>query len=309
MNVLESWIGRHYFTIYNVILAILFAAALIGLVTYSPYCAEPCNLSSYATWSDIECRPYHPFQLRKCLPKAITRYLPQSAASEQQGPSAVRTSQKLDLWLVLLALATFFCAGGLGGVVCNLRGIFKYYAELGELPRKFYVPYAVRPWMGASSGLITFFVLSFLNTALSESSSPAWTTLTGRIPYIGLALLAGFGSEEFMERLKEIAKTTFGVQSASPTSPAAMSEILMWTSTAKGLEGTRMEPVKDDELVLLSGDLRGDGEYHWKIFQPENTTTSVRTIDSNQSIRWRCRRSPCQSQGICPIHGQNIGHT
>ena len=103
---------------------------------------------------------------------------------------------------------TLFLAGALGGTLCNLRAIFKYYVKEGTLPRNFYVPFSVRPWMGGCAGLVTFFVLSFLNTALGGTEEPLGT-FEGRVPYFGLALLAGFGSQEFLERLKEVAKTTF----------------------------------------------------------------------------------------------------
>jgi hypothetical protein len=89
----------------------------------------------------------------------------------------------LDYWIIIYAMATFFCAGGLGGAGCNLRGIFEYYMDKEKLPASYFEPYGVRPWMGACSGLIAFFVLSFLNTALSNSNSLAWTTFSGRIPY------------------------------------------------------------------------------------------------------------------------------
>lgn len=131
-------------------------------------------------------------------------------------PDTPDTKCTLDFSIIFWALVTFFCAGGLGGVVCNLRGIFEYYMKNGNLPETYFVPYVVRPWMGAGCGLITFFVLSFLNTALSSSGSLAWTTLPGRIPYLGLAIVAGFGSHEFMERLKEIAKSAFAIQTSGP---------------------------------------------------------------------------------------------
>jgi hypothetical protein len=74
---------------------------------------------------------------------------------------------------------------------------------------KFAVPFVIRPFMGATMGLFVFFLGSFINSALSDVSTQSWATLPGRLSYIGLALLAGFGSQEFMERLKEVAKTTF----------------------------------------------------------------------------------------------------
>lgn len=174
----------------------------------------------------------------------------------------------LDYNVIIYAMATFFCAGGLGGAVCNLRGIFEYYMENEKLPASYFEPYGVRPWMGACSGLIAFFVLSFLNTALSDSNSQAWTTFPGRIPYIGISLLAGFGSHEFMERVKEIVKTTFSVSANEQQNTVSATAIGKWTSEGAGPE--KLDPVKEDEIVVLSGILEGT-KYAGRIFNPKET--------------------------------------
>jgi len=180
---------------------------------------------------------------------------------------ASETDCKPDFWMIFSAMLTFFWAGGLGGAVCNLRGFFEYYTDKGSLPATLFVPYCVRPWMGAGSGLIAFFVLSFLNTALSNANSMAWTTFSGRIPYIGLALLAGFGSSEFMERLKETAKVAFSGPSQQ------QSEVSANTKATWGADGTGPEniQVNKDEIILLAGDIENKDEFKWQIFQEGET--------------------------------------
>src|SRR4030095_2356112 len=171
------------------------------------------------------------------------------------------TGQCLNSKLVLFTLFTLLTAGGLGGVVCNLRGIFKYHRDKNKLPDQFRIPFFVRPWLGAAVGLITFFVLSFLNSALSSAPTLAWTTLAGRIPFIGLALLAGFASQEFMERLKEVAKAAFGETEQAPQ--PTMSTL---TGDLKG--ANELDRVGESELVLLMGNLLGQGgnAFHWPCF-------------------------------------------
>jgi hypothetical protein len=186
---------------------------------------------------------------------------------------------KLDFSMIFYAMLTFFCAGGLGGAVCNLRGFFEYHTEKGYLPSSFFVPYCVRPWMGAGSGLIVFFVLSFLNTALSNSNGLAWTTLSGRIPYIGLALLAGFGSPEFMERLKETAKAAFSNSSQQQLGVSSKT-IGVWAD-GNGPENLQ---VNKDELVLLAGNIQKEDEFRWQIFLEGQTVS--KPIGKSAAIRF-----------------------
>ena len=42
--------------------------------------------------------------------------------------------------------------------------------------------------------------------------------MTGRLPYIAVAILAGYASPEFMYRLKEIAKTVFSYENKNKNS-------------------------------------------------------------------------------------------
>jgi Short C-terminal domain len=108
-------------------------------------------------------------------------------------------------------LMSVLVAGTLGGSLCNLRGVFtNLQRNRGYFPARLQIPFYVRPVTGAATGLCTFFVGSLLVTSLAvDSASGSWETLPGRLPYIALALLAGFASQEFMQRLKEVAKTLF----------------------------------------------------------------------------------------------------
>lgn len=123
---------------------------------------------------------------------------------------SVRADGAADPSILLSTLVTLAVAGAAGGALCNLRGVFRWYTEKGGFPREYAVPFYTRPLMGALTGLFTFFVASLVVSSLSvDASQASWETLSGRISFIGLALLAGFAAREFMERLKEVAKTLF----------------------------------------------------------------------------------------------------
>jgi hypothetical protein len=108
-------------------------------------------------------------------------------------------------------LWAIFLAGGLGGALSNLRGIFEFARDKTYFPAYLEIPFYVRPISGVICGLFTFFVSSFFAGALTQGDASGWQTLNGMFPYIGIAFIAGFASQEFMERLKETAKTLFGV--------------------------------------------------------------------------------------------------
>lgn len=102
-------------------------------------------------------------------------------------------------------------AGGLGGVLCNLRGIFKYNMTDQDMLERLIGSYYMRPFMAAISGMFTYFVANLLVTAISvQPPIASGVPFSAFIASIGLAMIAGFGSYEFMERLKETARTLFG---------------------------------------------------------------------------------------------------
>lgn len=112
---------------------------------------------------------------------------------------------------LIATLLTVLVAGGLGSTLCNLRGLFtNLQRNRGNFPIRLCVPFYVRPITGAVTGLCTFFVGTLVVTSLAvDSASKNWEQMPGRLPYIALAFLAGFAAQEFMQRLKEVAKTLF----------------------------------------------------------------------------------------------------
>jgi hypothetical protein len=125
--------------------------------------------------------------------------------------AAANVDHLLLLDLFMSTLLTMMAVGALGGMLCNLRGLFQNIVEKnGGFPEMLVLPFYTRPFVGAITGMIVFFIGTLLTNALSiESTNLGWTSLIGRIPYIALALLAGFASREFMERMKEVVRTMF----------------------------------------------------------------------------------------------------
>ena len=112
------------------------------------------------------------------------------------------------MFKVLLLMAI---CGVLGACLANFRGFFYHYMYGGFFPNAKEIPYYVRPPMAALTGLFVFFVGSFLNTSLSyETDIPKWITLTGSIPSLAFAFLAGFSCLELMSRLKQVTESLFG---------------------------------------------------------------------------------------------------
>ena len=131
---------------------------------------------------------------------------------EEETPPADTRMIAYVLWAISLA-------GGLGGVLCNLRGVFEFTRDQSYFPAYLELPFYLRPVSGVLCGLFTFFVSSFFSGALAQGDGAGWQTLPGMFPYIGIAFIAGFASQEFMERLKETAKTLFGGQAPPESAP------------------------------------------------------------------------------------------
>lgn len=145
------------------------------------------------------------------------------ASNRTEGPTP-RQDDPLGPALIS-TLLTMAVAGAAGGTLCNLRGLFRWISVQGDFPRRFEAPFYVRPFTGAMTGLFVFFVGHLLVTSLSQQSTVHWRYLEGRLPYVGLAIIAGFAAQEFMQRLKEVAKTLFSESrpndQSNPKAPSA----------------------------------------------------------------------------------------
>ena len=120
--------------------------------------------------------------------------------------------------LLALTTGTMLLSGVVGACLANLRGIMKHSAD-GDYKTEYNLTYYLRPLSGGLSGVIVFFLLLggaiTLNVGNPEARM-AWSSLLGRMPYIAFALLAGYGSTEFMAKLKDLAQSLFALKQGQP---------------------------------------------------------------------------------------------
>ena len=114
----------------------------------------------------------------------------------------------------VMTMAAMFAGGALGGSLYNFRGLIKHSAEEDYLDA-YNLSYYLQPVSGGISGLLVFFllmggVMSF--TGGGAETSPSWITFQGRMPYLAFGILAGYGSHEFMLKLKDVAESLFTIR-------------------------------------------------------------------------------------------------
>ena len=111
----------------------------------------------------------------------------------------------------LVVIYLMLLSGGMGGVLCNLRGFFIHFRSAeASFPDNLEIPYYVRPFMSAGAGLFIYFVVNFLVTSISIEYTINDVPFQALVSFVALAMLAGFGSLEFFQRLKETAMALFG---------------------------------------------------------------------------------------------------
>lgn len=168
---------------FNILLAIVLSASLIYLVAQTPIRPPERSVASEERTD--------------------------AGGLQNQAPISPELDSGILTYAIITTLLTVVVAGGAGGTLCNLRGLFKWIAECNGFPRSYKIPFYIRPLTGMLTGLFTLFAGHFLVSTLSETSIETWRFLPGRLPYIGLAILAGFAAQEFMEGLKAAALRLF----------------------------------------------------------------------------------------------------
>jgi hypothetical protein len=115
----------------------------------------------------------------------------------------------------LIVIGLMFISGALGGCLYNFRGLMKHSA-VGDFAETYALTYYLRPFAGAVSGVMVFFLLLggaiAFNPTPPVSGTPNWSTHLGLMPYVAFALLAGYGSQEFMFKLKDLAESLFALK-------------------------------------------------------------------------------------------------
>jgi hypothetical protein len=114
--------------------------------------------------------------------------------------------------LFLYTCGMMLCCGAIGGSLYDIRGLIQHSTH-NDFDPLFTLSYLLRPVAGALSSLIGFFLLLVGALGFSYSHDPVggagWTSFDGRLPYLAVGFLAGYSSQVFMLKLKEIADAAF----------------------------------------------------------------------------------------------------
>lgn len=130
-------------------------------------------------------------------------------------PGAVPQEEFLEQSSNLLFLFTcgmMIACGTIGGALYDIRGLIKHSTH-NDFDPLCTLSYLLRPIAGGLSSLIAFFLLLVGALGFSYSHDPVggagWTSFDGRLPYLAVGFLAGYSSQVFMLKLKEIADAAF----------------------------------------------------------------------------------------------------
>lgn len=114
--------------------------------------------------------------------------------------------------LFLFTCGMMVCCGTIGGSLYDIRGLIKHSTK-NDFDPLCTLSYLLRPIAGGLSSLIAFFLLLVGALGFSYSHDPVggagWTSFDGRLPYLAVGFLAGYSSQVFMLKLKEIADAAF----------------------------------------------------------------------------------------------------
>jgi len=112
----------------------------------------------------------------------------------------------------LYTCGMMICCGTIGGSLYDIRGLIKHSTH-NDFDPLFTLSYLLRPMAGGLSSLIAFFLLLVGALGFSYNHDPVggagWTTFDGRLPFLAVGFLAGYSSQVFMLKLKEIADAAF----------------------------------------------------------------------------------------------------
>jgi hypothetical protein len=112
----------------------------------------------------------------------------------------------------LFIMGMMISCGLLGGSLYDIRGLIKHSAH-NDYKRTYDLSYLLRPVAGSLCGLIALFLLMAGQLGMSPGdkglASTGWVTFEGRLLYLTFGFLAGYASQVFMAKLKDIADAAF----------------------------------------------------------------------------------------------------
>lgn len=123
----------------------------------------------------------------------------------QPDQSLTALTEDLRRYALVNTLFTMLVAGCAGGALSNLREFLHIGRHQEGLPVRLEVPLYLRPLSGAVMGVLVFFLLQFFVAVLSVgATTQGWALLHGRLAYVAVALVVGFGVRD-LEKVRDIA--------------------------------------------------------------------------------------------------------
>ena len=113
--------------------------------------------------------------------------------------------------VALFTIALMFSGGVIGGSLYSFRGLVKHSSK-ADYKKSHNLSYYLRPFSSGISGVMFFFLLlagAITLTIGGNQASPGWGYYPGVLPYLAFALLAGYGSHEFKNKLNDLADSLF----------------------------------------------------------------------------------------------------
>ena len=112
-------------------------------------------------------------------------------------------------WRAAVIVMTLI-GGALGGCLYNFRGITKHMENRDFYPH-YGLSYYLRPLSAALCGIFVFALVYGGVLTLTLGKSAAVLDHRSIVLYIAIALLAGYGSHEFLRKIKDLNRTLFAL--------------------------------------------------------------------------------------------------
>jgi len=142
-----------------------------------------------------------------CVMAALIYFIPHKTNLGDLGPFIKTEGRRIFIFTAAMMAG----CGVLGGCLYDIRGLIKHSIN-EDFEQRYSLSYVLRPIAGALTGLIAFFLLlggALTFTTNDIAKGAGWATFAGRMPYLAVGLLAGYASQVFMMKLKDIADAIF----------------------------------------------------------------------------------------------------
>jgi len=142
-----------------------------------------------------------------CVMAALIYFIPHKTNLADLEPFIQTEGRRIFIFTAAMMAG----CGVLGGCLYDIRGLIKHSIN-EDFEQRYSLSYVLRPIAGSLTGLIAFFLLlggALTFTTNDITKGAGWTTFAGRMPYLAVGLLAGYSSQVFMMKLKDIADAIF----------------------------------------------------------------------------------------------------